>query len=128
MTRYPYRGKPGWLGTYPATYKRAVLGLALITCIFSCATFKRANIMIQLPSTTDAFVCDIVPYMHPTHSGRFIFRPDLACTPQVLSWFTSRVIAGVDRLARDGSYPVLYVVDEVLFISINNLHFFDRQA
>lgn len=84
--------------------------------------------MIQLPSTTDAFVCDIVPYMHPNHSGRFIFRPDLACTPQVLSWFTSRVIAGVDRLARDGSYPVLYVVDEVLFISINNLHFFDRQA
>jgi hypothetical protein len=77
--------------------------------------------MMQLPSTTDVFVCDIIPYMHPTHSGRFIFRPDLACAPPIMSWFTARVRAGVDQLARDGSYPVLYVVDEVWFVFVNSL-------
>jgi hypothetical protein len=54
-----------------------------------------------------------IPFMHPTHSGHFTWRPDVAATAIVAMWFRERILRAIKRVACGGRIPVLYVVAQV---------------
>jgi len=113
------QGVPVFIGTYPAT----------ALTLWACATIQRMLPILGIPCDYRIAIVDIIPYLHPTRSGLFLFDPSIASNTYVKAWFVDRIEAVVIKIGAAGYVPVLYVADQnwatfsecFQFVCVNNM-------